>query len=50
MSPAKAGEIIVDGIIKERARILVGNDAKMGALIERLLPVGYWNILKRSMA
>ena len=50
MSPVKAGEIIVEGIEKERPRVLVGNDAKMGALIERLSPVGYWNILKRSMA
>jgi hypothetical protein len=30
--------------------VLVGNDAKIAALIERLSPVGYWNILKRSMA
>ncbi|GAA4043606.1 SDR family NAD(P)-dependent oxidoreductase [Sphingomonas rosea] len=50
MSPVKAGEIIVLGIEKERPRVLVGGDAKIGALIERLSPVGYWNILKRSMA
>lgn len=50
MSPVKAGEIIVEGIARERPRILVGSDAKLGALIERLSPVGYWNILKRSMA
>jgi NAD(P)-dependent dehydrogenase (short-subunit alcohol dehydrogenase family) len=50
MSPVEAGEIIVKGIEKDKARVLVGNDARIGALIERLVPVGYWNILKRSMA
>jgi NAD(P)-dependent dehydrogenase (short-subunit alcohol dehydrogenase family) len=50
MPPAKAGEIIARGIERQRARILVGSDAKVGALLERLMPVGYWNILKRSMS
>ena len=49
MSPVQAGEIIVAGIEKERSRILVGNDAKAASFIERLVPVGYWNLLKRSM-
>lgn len=50
MSPVKAGEIIAEGIERDRARVLVGSDARIGSLVERLLPVGYWNILKRSMA
>ncbi|GAA4014245.1 SDR family NAD(P)-dependent oxidoreductase [Sphingomonas swuensis] len=50
MSPVKAGEIIAAGIEGERPRVLVGGDARIAALVERLLPVGYWNILKRSMA
>jgi NAD(P)-dependent dehydrogenase (short-subunit alcohol dehydrogenase family) len=50
MPPGKAGEIIAHGIEKQRARVLVGSDAKVGALLERLMPIGYWNILKRSMA
>jgi NAD(P)-dependent dehydrogenase (short-subunit alcohol dehydrogenase family) len=49
MSPIKAGEIITQGIERDRARVLVGTDAKIASLIERLVPVGYWNILKRSM-
>lgn len=49
MSPLKAGEIIVAGVEKERARVLVGGDARIGAFLERLAPVGYWQILKRSM-
>lgn len=49
MPPGKAGEIIVRGVEKERARVLVGSDAHFASLIERALPTGYWNILKRSM-
>ncbi|MCW3796658.1 SDR family NAD(P)-dependent oxidoreductase [Sphingomonas sp. BN140010] len=50
MSPIKAGEIIVSAVEGEKPRVLVGNDAKIGSLIERLAPIGYWNILKRSMS
>jgi len=46
MPPEKAGEIIVKGIEKNKARVLVGADAKLIALIERLMPVHYWNVLK----
>lgn len=49
MPPDEAGEIIVRGIARDRPRVLVGNDAKVSALVGRLAPVGYWNILKRSM-
>jgi NADP-dependent 3-hydroxy acid dehydrogenase YdfG len=49
MAPEKAGEIIVRGIEKRQARILVGSDAKAAALLERLSPVGYWNLLKKAM-
>ena len=45
----KAAEIIVLGIEKRKARILVGTDAKAAAFIERLAPVGYWSLLKRLM-
>lgn len=50
MSPVKAGEIIVNGVEKRKPRVIVGNDARLASLFERLSPVGYWNILKRSMA
>jgi NAD(P)-dependent dehydrogenase (short-subunit alcohol dehydrogenase family) len=49
MSPVQAGEIIVAGIEKQRSRVLVGSDARIASLVERLVPVGYWNLLKRSM-
>jgi NADP-dependent 3-hydroxy acid dehydrogenase YdfG len=49
MPPEQAGEIIVRGIEKRQARILVGGDAKAAALLERLAPVGYWKLLKKAI-
>jgi NAD(P)-dependent dehydrogenase (short-subunit alcohol dehydrogenase family) len=49
MPPEQAGEIIVRGIERRSARILVGNDAKIVALLERLAPVRYWNILRKAI-
>jgi len=46
MHPAKAGEIIVEGIEKNKPRIIVGMDAKILSIIERLIPSGYWKIYK----
>ena len=50
MPPERAGEIIVTGVEKGRPRIMVGNDAKFAALIERIAPVSYWKLLGRSMS
>jgi NAD(P)-dependent dehydrogenase (short-subunit alcohol dehydrogenase family) len=48
MPPEIAGETIVRGVENRKARILVGSDAKVAALVERLLPVTYWNWLGRG--
>lgn len=45
MSPEQAAEIIVGAAQKGKARVIVGNDAKFGAMLERLMPVNYWKIL-----
>jgi len=45
LPPDKAGEIIVRGVESRRARILVGRDALIISLIERLMPVSYWRLL-----
>ncbi|MFC5478565.1 SDR family NAD(P)-dependent oxidoreductase [Massilia suwonensis] len=50
MPPDAAGEIIVRGIERRAARILVGNDAKFVSFLERLAPVAYWRILKKATA
>lgn len=47
MPPEKAGEIIVRGLEARRPRVLVGLDAKIVALIERLSPVKYFRLLLR---
>jgi short-subunit dehydrogenase len=47
MPPPRAAEIIVRGIEKNKARILVGYDAKMVSVLERILPVSYWTILEK---
>jgi NAD(P)-dependent dehydrogenase (short-subunit alcohol dehydrogenase family) len=47
MPPETAGEIIVRGVERRRARILVGADAKYAAFIERLMPIDYWKWLAR---
>jgi NADP-dependent 3-hydroxy acid dehydrogenase YdfG len=50
LAPETAGEIIVRGIERRQARILVGNDARFVSLLERLSPVNYWRILKKATA
>jgi short-subunit dehydrogenase len=47
MPPETAGEIIVKGIERRSPRILVGNDAKLLAFVERLAPISYWKVLSR---
>lgn len=49
MPPEKAGEIIVRGVEKERPRIVVGNDARFMAAVERLAPISYWKLLGRAL-
>lgn len=48
MPPSRAGEIIVAGVEKRRARVIVGNDARFAALVERIAPVAYWKLLGRN--
>jgi NAD(P)-dependent dehydrogenase (short-subunit alcohol dehydrogenase family) len=47
MPPEVAGETIVRGVENRQVRVLVGADAKRAAIIERLMPVTYWNFLGR---
>jgi short-subunit dehydrogenase len=48
MPPERAGEIIVRGIERDQARVIVGADAKVLSLIERIMPVTYWSLLKKA--
>ncbi len=47
MPPAEAGEIIVRAIEARKGRVIVGSDAKMLSIIERVLPVSYWAAIER---
>jgi short-subunit dehydrogenase len=48
LPPERAAEIIVTGIERRRARIIVGPDARVASFIERLLPVSYWSVLRKG--
>jgi len=47
MPPARAGEIIVRGVEARKRRVLVGWDAIAISILTRLMPVGYWRVLRR---
>jgi len=49
MKPEVAGETIVRGVENRRPRVIVGSDAKVVAVLERLMPVGYWNLIGRGL-
>jgi short-subunit dehydrogenase len=50
LAPEKAAEVIATGIERRRKRVLVGNDAKGAALVQRLFPVTYWKHVARDLA
>ena len=45
MDPARAAELILKGVEQRKARVLVGTDAKIATLLERLAPVGHRRLL-----
>jgi len=47
MPPERAAAIVVAGIARDKARVLVGSDAVVASLLERLMPVRYWGVLVR---
>jgi short-subunit dehydrogenase len=50
LSPDRAADIIVRGIEKRKRRVLVGNDAKIAALMERIAPVRHLDLLIKRFA
>ena len=48
-TPAQAAEVIVNGILHGRERVLIGGDAKFISLIARLFPANYWKVLGAVM-
>jgi short-subunit dehydrogenase len=49
-SPAAAAERILRGIKKREKRILIGADARLIDIVQRLLPVGYWGVFGRAFS
>ncbi|MDR7040078.1 MULTISPECIES: SDR family NAD(P)-dependent oxidoreductase [Methylobacterium] len=47
LSPEAAAAEILRGIERRAPRIIVGTDARRVALIQRLMPVGYWRLIAR---
>jgi NAD(P)-dependent dehydrogenase (short-subunit alcohol dehydrogenase family) len=50
LPPARAARTIVRGVRCRKLRILVGGDARVIALMERLAPVAHWGWLKRRLS
>lgn len=48
-SPERAAQIILDGVRKNRARVLVGNDAKLLDILVRLTGSGYQTLFAPVM-
>lgn len=44
-TPAQAANIIIDGVKKDKPRILIGTDAHVIDSVQRLLPTGYQKLL-----
>lgn len=47
ITPDEAATIIVDGILRDRRRIIVGRDAQWFARMHHAMPVGYRNLVQR---
>ena len=50
LDPASAAEQIALAIERREPRVLVGQDAKAAALVQRLFPVTYWKHVARDIA
>ena len=44
-TPERAADRIVSGVLQGETRILIGRDASLIDLFQRLLPVRYWRIM-----
>ncbi|CAO4175391.1 SDR family NAD(P)-dependent oxidoreductase [Methylorubrum populi] len=49
MRPEIAAEAILRGIEARAPRVVIGADARRALLIQRLMPVRYWSLIRRSV-
>jgi short-subunit dehydrogenase len=50
LPPERAAERIARAIERREPRVLVGDDARRAAWVQRLFPVGYWKLAARELA
>jgi short-subunit dehydrogenase len=48
-TPQAAALRIIDGIEKNKPRVLIGSDARMMDILQRLRPSTYWRVLGRRI-
>ncbi len=48
-TPEEAAEVIINGIKKKKSRVLIGSDAKIAAMIQRIFPARYDKIFEKVM-
>lgn len=46
-TPDQAAKQLIDAILKERARLLIGNDARLFDTVQRIMPVRYQSLVKQ---
>ncbi len=49
-TPEKAAKVILDGVRKNKARILIGNDAKMFEIVIRAIGANYQSLFPKAVA
>ncbi len=49
LSPETAAEAILRGIEARAPRVVIGADARRALLIQRLMPVRYWSLIRRAV-
>ncbi len=49
MEPEVAAAAILRGIERRERRVVIGKDARRALLIQRLMPVRYWSLIRRGM-
>ena len=47
LTPDQAAEQILRGVLRNKAQILVGRDARLMALVERIIPTGYMTLVRK---
>ncbi|WP_025898388.1 SDR family NAD(P)-dependent oxidoreductase [Sneathiella glossodoripedis] len=49
-SPAQAAETILNGVVSNKRRVLIGNDARILDFVQRLMPTRYGSFLNRVLS